>query len=98
MLIGAVSLVCLVFYLTRPQDDRNYGGMTCAFRWMLWFAPLWLVAMVPAADCLARRGWTRAVALVLLALSALSASYPTWNPWTHPWMLDFLHYVGWIHV
>ncbi len=96
--IGAVSLVCLVFYLMRPQDDRNYGGMTCTFRWMLWFAPLWLVAMLPAADSLARRRWTRAAALVLLAVSALSASYPTWNPWTHPWLLDWLHYVGWIQV
>ena len=39
--------------LTRPQDDRNYGGMTSGFRWMFWFAPLWLLAMLPAADRLA---------------------------------------------
>jgi len=98
LMVAVISLVCLVFYLTRPQDDRNYGGMTCAFRWMFWFAPLWLVTMLPAADWLARRTWTRALALGLLALSALSASYPTWNPWTHPWILDWLHYVGWIRV
>ena len=98
LMVAVVSLVCLVFYLTRPQLDRNYGGMTSGFRWMFWFAPLWLVAMLPAVDWVARRKWTRAVALGLLALSVLSVCYPTWNPWTHPWMLDWLHYLGWIRV
>lgn len=99
VLIAITSLVCLAFYLLlRPQVDRNYGGMTCGFRWMFWFAPLWLTAMLPAADWLAPRRWTRAAGLLLLALSVLSVSYPTWNPWTHPWMLNFLHYLGWIEV
>ena len=98
LLIATVSLVCLVFYLTRPPLDRNYGGMTSGFRWMFWFAPLWLVAMLPAVDALAGRKWLRKVALVLLGLSVLSASYPTWNPWTHPWILDWLHYLGWVRV
>ena len=45
-----MTLICLVFYiLLRPQEDRNYGGMTSGFRWMFWFAPLWLVVMIPAA-------------------------------------------------
>jgi len=26
---------------------------------MFWLAPLWLLAMLPAADSLARRRWTR---------------------------------------
>ena len=47
---------------------------------------------------MAGRKWLRGLALVLLAVSVLSASYPTWNPWTHPWMLDWLHYLGWIQV
>ncbi len=98
LMIALVSLVCLVFYLTRPQDDRNYGGMTCGFRWMFWFAPMWLLAMLPAVDAMAGRKWLRGVALVLLAISVLSASYPTWNPWAHPWMLDWLHYLGWVRV
>ena len=98
VLIAAVSAVCLVFYLARSQGDRNYGGMTSGFRWMFWFAPMWLVAMVPAADALSGRRWTRALALGLLVVSVLSASYPTWNPWTHPWLLDYLHYLGWITV
>jgi hypothetical protein len=98
LLVAVVSLTCLVFYLIRPQHHRNYGGMTSGFRWMFWFAPLWLVSMLPAADLVARWKGTRGVALVLLAVSVVSATYPTWNPWTHPWILDFLHYLGWIRV
>ncbi|MEX0937985.1 MAG: hypothetical protein WDZ59_08985 [Pirellulales bacterium] len=95
LLIGSVSLVCLVFYLMRPQVDRNYGGMTSGFRWMYWFAPLWLVVMLPAADWLSRRRWARGLGLVLLAWSVMSVSYPTWNPWTHPWLTNLFIYLRW---
>jgi len=94
LLIIALSAVCLAFYLTRPMVDRNYGGMTSGFRWMFWFAPLWLLAMLPALDRLAPSRVGRGVALVLLALSVMSASYPTWNPWTQPWLWNFLSYLG----
>ncbi|MBI3836400.1 MAG: hypothetical protein HY288_00520 [Planctomycetia bacterium] len=93
--VAILSLVCLVFYLSRPQVDRNYGGMTSGLRWMFWFAPLWLVALLPAADRLAASRPGRGFALVLLALSVMSASYPTWNPWTHPWLWNALNYLGW---
>jgi hypothetical protein len=93
--IAALSLVCLVFYLSRPQMDRNYGGTTSGLRWMFWFAPLWLVGMLPAADRLASSRLGRGLALVLLALSVMSASYPTWNPWTQPWLWIFFSYLGW---
>ena len=97
LLIAAVSAVCLVFYLfMQPQENRNYGGMTAGLRWAFWFAPMWLVAMLPAADRCAERTWIRRIALVLLAVSTLSATYPTWNPWTHPWLYNFMHYMGWI--
>jgi hypothetical protein len=92
--IGVLSLVCVAFYLARPLQDRNYGGMTSGFRWVFWLAPLWLMAMLPAADSAAAGRWRRAACLVLLALSVLSASYPTWNPWTHPWIMDGLESLG----
>lgn len=94
--IAVITLVCLAFYLMRGQDDRNYGGMCCTFRWMLWFVPMWLLAMIPALDRMARSRMGRGVALVLLALSALSAAYPTWNPWTHPWLFKWMEHVQWI--
>ncbi len=92
--VALLSIVCLTFYLSRPQGDRNYGGMTSGFRWMFWFAPLWLVVLLPAADRLSRWRAGRALGLVLLALSVMSASYPTWNPWTHPWLWNFFTYLG----
>ena len=85
-----MSIVCLAFYIGRPLADRNYGGMTSGFRWMFWFAPLWLWGMLPAVDGLSRRPLGRAAALVLLAFSALAASYPTWNPWIQPWLYSWM--------
>lgn len=95
-LVAIISVLCLVFYLgMRPQEDRNYGGMTSGFRWMFWCAPLWLVVMLPAADRLARSTAGMALAGLLLTMSVLSASYPTWNPWTHPWIYNWLVWCGW---
>jgi hypothetical protein len=92
-----LTAVCLVFYLAlRPLEDRNYGGMTSGLRWMFWFAPLWLWAMLPAANRLGQSRFGRGVCMVLLALSVLSASYPTWNPWTHPWIYEGMVWMGWI--
>lgn len=94
--IALLSLVCMVFYIgLRPQDDRNYGGMSSGFRWLFWLAPLWLVAMLPAADWTASCRKRMAVALVLLVFSVLSASYPTWNPWVQPWIFNWLESSGW---
>ncbi|HEX4415745.1 MAG TPA: hypothetical protein VH107_19090 [Lacipirellulaceae bacterium] len=96
-LILSVSVICLIFFIgLRPQEDRNYGGMTSGFRWMFWCAPLWLVAMIPAADRLARSTAGQVFAAVLLSFSVLSVSYPTWNPWTHPWLYNWLQWCGWI--
>lgn len=97
LLIASVTLICLVFYLgLQPQGNRNYGGMSCGLRWMFWFAPLWLVSMLPAADWVGQRRWAQVLAAVLLAVSALSVTYPTWNPWTHPWLFDFMYHLDWI--
>lgn len=95
-LIAAVSLVVIGFYLAEPLVNRNYGGMTSGLRWVFWLAPFWLVAMTPALDAASWRGWSRFAAMVLLGLSAMSAAYPTWNPWTHPWLMNYMAYWGWL--
>jgi hypothetical protein len=94
-MIVVLSVVCVAFYLTRPQVDCNYGGMTCGLRWMFWFAPLWLLLMLPATDALSTRRWTRALALALLIVSVLSVAYPTWTPWSDPWIDNYLRHAGW---
>lgn len=96
LFVAVLTVVCLAFYLSRPLVDRNYGGMTSGFRWMFWFAPLWLLVMLPAADACATRRWARGAALVLLGVSVLSATYPTWNPWTHPWLTNLMLHLGWV--
>jgi len=87
--ILAVTAVCLAFYISRPLADRNYGGTATGFRWAIWLAPLWLYAMLPAAEKLAAGRGRRLLAAALLAVSAMTASYPTWNPWTLPWLQVF---------
>ncbi len=55
LLVVSLTVICLVFYVfLRPVGDRNYGGVTSGFRWMFWFIPLWLLAMLPAADAVSR--------------------------------------------
>ncbi len=96
VMIATVSIVCVGFYLfvVKPLD-RNYGGMTSGLRWVFWMAPFWLLAALPAADWLSSRRRGRWLAYLALAISALSASYPTWNPWTYPWLTNFFIYLGW---
>jgi hypothetical protein len=95
VMITVITLICVTFYILRPPLDRNYGGMTSGFRWVFWLAPLWLLAALPAADWLSTRRWGRVLAYILLALSVISVVYPTWNPWTYPWLTDFWLYLEW---
>jgi hypothetical protein len=94
-LTAAVTVVVLGFYLGY-RNDRNYGGWTSGPRWFFWLTPLWLLCMVPVADWLSQCKWGRALAIVLLAVSAFSASYPVWNPWRHPWLYQWMEYEQWI--
>jgi hypothetical protein len=89
----AVSIVVIGFYLVKSD---NYGGWTSGLRWLMWLTPLWLLCMLPVLDRLAccRRG--RALGYVLLAISALTASFPAWSPWRHPWLYRLLDWQGWI--
>ncbi len=92
--IAVVSLIVIGFYLGRPVPDRNYGGMTAGFRWAFWLAPLWATAATPAADLLGRSRTGRTIGLILLGLSAVSVAFPTWNPWTSPWIQQWLDHAA----
>jgi hypothetical protein len=92
-IILLTSVVVFAFYMQMPLNERNYGGNTSALRWLFWLAPLWSVALVAAADVFGRSIFTRAIALLCLLVSAMSAAYPVWNPWTMPWTYNLLQYV-----
>lgn len=92
---AAITAACLVFYIgLRPQDDRNYGGSTNGFRWLFWLAPMWIALLPRAIASLRSNRIGMAIALVMLAWGAMSASYPTWNPWTHPWFYNWMQHLG----
>ncbi len=91
LVILAISLVVIAFYVTRPVEDRNYGGLCCGPRWLFWLAPLWLVAMIPALDAIGNHRALRLAAIVLLVISIASAGYAWSNPWIHPWLYQWLN-------
>jgi hypothetical protein len=96
-LIGALTLMLLIvvvgFYII---NTGNYGGWTVGPRWLIWLTPFLLLAMLPAVDWLAPRRWGRILGYGLLAISVISASYPGWNPWRHPWLYNWMEKLDWI--
>lgn len=94
--IVLLTLVCVLFYIFRPLKDRNYGGMTSGFRWAFWLIPMWLTAMIPVLDRWKSWWWGQRVFALLLLFSAISASYSALNPWIHPWIYNYLGYLGWL--
>jgi hypothetical protein len=91
-----VTLVCTFFYLSRPQIDRNYGGVSVAFRWLIWMAPLWIFLAIPAVERLSASRLGRIACTVLLAASLLSVGLSLQNPWSHPWLYRWMDDLGWI--
>lgn len=96
--------VCFLFYLSRPLIDRNYGGVSVCFRWLLWFAPLWLVSIAGLIDTWpgdrpddrpGARLWRAAISL-LLASSVFSVAASLSTPWQSPWLYQFWRFLGWI--
>jgi hypothetical protein len=88
-----LSLVVIGYYIYKSD---NYGGWSNGPRWLMWLTPLWLLTLLPIVDRLGQRRTGRALCLVLLALSILSAHYWDWNPWRHPWIYNWMDNQGWI--
>lgn len=94
--IIVATLVCLAFYISRPLIDRNYGGVSSSFRWMLWFAPLWIWALLPAAQACGAIRWGRWLLVVLIAGSVFSVAISLESPWQHPWIYRYVNFLGWL--
>ncbi|MCI0432193.1 MAG: hypothetical protein L0271_00895, partial [Gemmatimonadetes bacterium] len=91
----ALTAIVLGFYLTRTEN-YNYGGVSCALRWLLFLTPLWLVSLVPAVDWGASSRWFRVAALATLVVSVYSAWEPGGRPWQQPWLFRWMERAGWI--
>ncbi len=94
--IVATTVVCLAFYLLRPLQDRNYGGVSSGFRWMFWFTPLWFWLAAHGIS-LAKHDWKRRLVELAIGISVFSATYPWSNPWTNPWIMQYLEYIELVH-
>lgn len=87
-----LTLILTGFYLYKSD---NYGGMSCAPRWLMWLTPFLLVCAIPALEKLegSRRG--RWLAVFFLSVGIFSASWPAWTPWKLPWIYDLIVWLGW---
>jgi hypothetical protein len=83
--IAVTTFVVIGFYLTRPMEDRNYGGVTSGLRWTFWLIPLWYWLAIRGIAGVQSRG-TKALVTLALVISVASATYPWGNPWTSPWL------------
>jgi len=93
VITGVLTVVVVGFYVKLPMEQRNYGGQTCCLRWLIWFTPLWLLTMIPVVDWLGKSRFGRLAVLLLLLVSAVSAGYAASNPWTDPWIDQYLQYL-----
>lgn len=94
--ISIASVVCFLFYLNRPLIDRNYGGVSVCFRWLLWFAPLWLLVITPVMAWFETAPLRRGTLYTMLALSVFSMSASLETPWQSPWIYRFWQFLGWL--
>jgi hypothetical protein len=93
-----VTLTCVAFYVSRPMIDRNYGGVSVCFRWLLWLAPMWFYSIATIVDSMARSKIGRVAMIVLLAASVISMSTALQTPWQSPWIYRYMDFLGLIEV
>jgi hypothetical protein len=89
-----VTLVVLGFYFSRT-DNYNYGGVSCALRWMIFLWPWWLLCLVEVAATWRHRPIIKRFALFAVAVSVFSAWEPAGRPWQQPWAFRWGEHWGW---
>ncbi len=95
LLAAGLTVLLLIFY-TFFAGQRNYGGMCNGLRWLFWLIPLWLLFLPSGLAWKASHRNFRGLALIFLLISVASTLYATRNPWTRPWLHEFLYYLQWI--
>jgi len=70
------------------------AGAPAWLRWVMWLIPFWLLLLPKGVEAGQTRTWARNLALLALAISALSVGYAMRNPWSHPWILDAMEHLG----
>ncbi len=88
--ILSVTVVCFGLLYPATEIDRNYGGVSCGFRWAFWMIPLWMVPTLEGIRSFRRSAWLRRIAEASLCVSIFSSCYPWSNPWVPPMALPAL--------
>jgi hypothetical protein len=90
---AVLTVVLLAFYTWNPKA-RNYGGSAQGLRWLFWLIPFWLLMLPKGVEGGQTRPIVRRLALLALAVSAVSVGYAIRNPWSHPWILDAMEHLN----
>jgi hypothetical protein len=90
---AVLTVVVVAFYAYTP-NARNYGGSAQGLRWVMWLIPFWLLLLPKGVEAGQSRGRARRLAILALAISAISVGYAMRNPWSHPWILDAMDHLG----
>ena len=80
-----LTAILLFFYVFRPLQDRNYGGVASGFRWMFWLIPLYALFLAQALNASRKSFFLISLFLVAMVISLYSAHYGFLNPWQNPW-------------
>ena len=81
----ALTLILIGFYIFRPIQDRNYGGVASGFRWMFWLIPLYSLLLIQALHSARRSVLIGTIFVLTLLVSIYSAHVAFLNPWQNPW-------------
>lgn len=92
MMTLGLTVVLVSFYLYKSD---NYGGVSCAPRWLIWLTPLLLLCSLPVLEKLSKSSLGRGLVFLFVAVGVFSASWPAWTPWKLPWLYDFMVFCGW---
>ncbi len=81
----SLTLILIAFYVLRPIQDRNYGGVASGFRWMFWLIPLYSLLLIQGLHLARRSVLIGTIFVVLLLVSIYSGHVAFLNPWQNPW-------------
>ena len=81
----SITLILFLFYVMRPLQDRNYGGVASGFRWMFWIVPLYALHLPRGLNAVSKSFFLTVLFIIAVAISIYSAHYAILNPWQNPW-------------
>jgi len=88
--------VFLFTVVLNTLTTNNYGGVCQGFRYLIWPVPLFIVSGSLTADAYGRPKWVRALAVVFLFASIVSAASCLDNPWSESWAEQLCKQRDWL--